>query len=86
MRGVKIMSKIFFTVQFIFVLILFIGRVQSQNTDISSVKIWEEQIVIPTYEIGEPDPNPRFYEGAVHQGAQGRVYPYPMLDVLTDKR
>ena len=52
----------------------------------SSVKIWEEQSVIPTYAIGEPDPNPRFYNGRTHQGAQGKVYPYPMLDVLTDER
>ncbi len=52
----------------------------------SSVKMWEEQVVIPTYEIGDPDPNPRFYNGRTHQGAQGKVYPYPMLDSLTDSR
>ena len=52
----------------------------------SAVKIWEEKVVIPTYEIGEPDANPRFYNGRAHQGAQGRVYPYAMLDVLTDDR
>jgi tetratricopeptide (TPR) repeat protein len=52
----------------------------------STVRIWEEPLVIPTYEVGEPDPNPRFYAGRTYQGAQGRVYPYPMLDVLTDSR
>ena len=52
----------------------------------STVKIWEEPLVIPTYEVGKPDPNPRFYTGRTYQGAQGRVYPYPMLDVLTDSR
>ena len=26
------------------------------------VKIWEEEVVIPTYEIGEPDKNPMFLE------------------------
>ncbi|OUQ12776.1 hypothetical protein B5E82_17690 [Lachnoclostridium sp. An138] len=26
------------------------------------VKIWEERIVIPTYEVGEPDKNPMFLE------------------------
>jgi len=52
----------------------------------STVKIWEEPLVVPTYEVGKPDPNPRFYTGRTYQGAQGRVYPYPMLDVLTDNR
>ncbi|MFZ2147641.1 MAG: DUF5107 domain-containing protein [Sedimentisphaerales bacterium] len=52
----------------------------------STVRIWEEPLVIPTYEVGEPDPNPRFYTGRTYQGAQGHVYPYPMLDVLTDSR
>lgn len=52
----------------------------------SSVRVWEEPRVIPTYLIGKPDRNPRFYVGRAYQGAQGRVYPYPMLDVLTDNR
>ena len=52
----------------------------------SDVKIWEEPLTIPTYKVSRPDPNPRFYTGRAYQGAQGRVYPYPMLDVLTDNR
>jgi len=50
------------------------------------VKIREESLVLPTYVVGAPDPNPRFYAGRIHQGARGRAYPYPMLDVLTDER
>jgi tetratricopeptide (TPR) repeat protein len=52
----------------------------------AAVKMYAESLVIPTYEVGKPDPNPRFYTGRTYQGAQGRVYPYPMLDVLTDNR
>lgn len=52
----------------------------------SSVTIYEKPLVIPTYQTGKPDPNPRFYEGRAYQGAQGRVYPYPMMDRLTDNR
>jgi tetratricopeptide (TPR) repeat protein len=47
------------------------------------VRIWEEELVIPSYEILEAERLPRFYEGRVYQGAQGRVYPYPMSDRLT---
>ena len=52
----------------------------------SSVKAWEEPLVIPTYQVGEPDRNPIFYSGRAYQGAQGPVYPYPFLDKLTDVR
>ncbi len=51
-----------------------------------SVRIFEAELVLPTYEVDRPDPNPRFYQGRAYQGAQGRVYPYPMLDQLTDNR
>ncbi|UCC83626.1 MAG: DUF5107 domain-containing protein [Gemmatimonadota bacterium] len=50
------------------------------------VDVYEETLVLPTYEAGAPDPNPRFYAGRAYQGAEGRVYPYPMLDQLTDNR
>lgn len=42
-----------------------------------SVQIWEEEVVIPTYEIGEPDKNPMFLENRVYQGSSGKIYPYP---------
>lgn len=50
------------------------------------VIIKEEIRKIPTYETGDPDVNPRFYEGRITQGAQGRVYPYPMYDVLKNNK
>jgi len=62
------------------------GFSMAQAAKESPVKIWQEPRVIPTYLIGKPNRNPRFYTGRTYQGAQGRVYPYPMLDVLTDNR
>ena len=50
------------------------------------VKAWEDQIVIPTYPAGPPEEDPMFYFGRQSQGAQGPVYPYPLYDVLTDKK
>ena len=44
----------------------------------------ESKIVLPTYAPGGYDKTPIFYTGRVYQGAQGRVYPYPMQDVLHD--
>ncbi len=52
----------------------------------STVTAHEVEMTLPTYKAGTPDPNPRFYSGRAYQGAQGRVYPYPMLDQLTDER
>jgi len=49
----------------------------------SSVKVTEEDIVIPLILAGDPEPNPMFYFGRNSQGAAGRVYPYPLYDSLT---
>ena len=46
----------------------------------------EDTIVLPTYAPGGYDKTPLFYSGRVYQGAQGRVYPYPMQDVLHDEK
>lgn len=48
--------------------------------------VWEDRIEIPTYEVGEPDKNPLFLENRVYQGSSGRVYPYPVIDKLYDKK
>ena len=48
------------------------------------VKMCEDRITLPTYAPGGYDKTPLFYTGRVYQGAQGRVYPYPMQDVLHD--
>ena len=42
--------------------------------------------MLPTYAPGGYDKTPVFYTGRVYQGAQGRVYPYPMQDVLHDEK
>ncbi|MEX2600856.1 MAG: DUF5107 domain-containing protein [Balneolaceae bacterium] len=50
----------------------------------SQVVVTEQDRVIPTYEVKEADPNPIFYNGRRYQGAQGRVYPYPLYHNLTN--
>ncbi len=50
----------------------------------SEVKAARATITLPTYAPGGYDRTPLFYTGRVYQGAQGRVYPYPMQDVLFD--
>lgn len=52
----------------------------------STVKIWEESVTLPTYLVDPPGLNPRFYNGRAYQGAQGRVYPYPIYESLSDTR
>ena len=47
------------------------------------VRIWEEEVVIPTYEVGEPDRNPMFLEKRVYQGSCGKVYPYPTTETIS---
>lgn len=54
------------------------------SLNFAGVKIAETSITLPTYTPGGYDKTPVFYTGRVYQGAQGRVYPYPMQDVLHD--
>jgi tetratricopeptide (TPR) repeat protein len=48
-----------------------------------TVRVSEQELSIPTYLAGDPEPNPMFYLGGNSQGAEGRVYPYPLYDTLT---
>jgi tetratricopeptide (TPR) repeat protein len=50
----------------------------------AEVRLWETNLVIPTYLAAPPSPVPRFYEGRTYQGAKATFYPYPIQDVLTD--
>jgi tetratricopeptide (TPR) repeat protein len=52
----------------------------------AGVKVEETTVTLPTYPPGPCDKNPVFYTGRVYQGAQGRVYPYPLQDTLHDEK
>ena len=73
-----------------YLIVLFLGLLftggASFAADVSSVKVWETKIVVPTYLAGDPEPNPSFFFGRQSQGAQGPVYPYPMYDTLTGSK
>jgi tetratricopeptide (TPR) repeat protein len=45
-------------------------------------RVWEASLVIPTYELGPPDPLPVFPYAARRRP----IYPYPLLDAITDRR
>jgi tetratricopeptide (TPR) repeat protein len=59
---------------------------QDSPTRQQATRIWQETVSIPTYLVDPPDPNPRFYDGRAYQGAQGRIYPYPIFESLSDTR
>ena len=50
------------------------------------VKAWKEQVVIPTYEVGKPEKNPIFLENRVYQGSSGVVYPYPVIESISNEK
>ena len=50
------------------------------------VKAWKEQVVIPTYEVGKPEKNPIFLEKRVYQGSSGVVYPYPVIESISNEK
>ena len=50
------------------------------------VKAWRELVTIPTYEVGKPEKSPMFLEKRVYQGSSGVVYPYPVIETLSDEK
>ena len=50
------------------------------------VRVWEEEVTIPTYGVGKPEKNPIFSEKRVYQGSSGRVYPYPVIEKIEDTK
>ncbi|MFC5529197.1 DUF5107 domain-containing protein [Cohnella yongneupensis] len=59
---------------------------KAQRQELPAVRIWEENVSIPTYGIGEPDRNPMFLEKRVYQGSSGKVYPHPVVDKIMDDK
>lgn len=52
----------------------------------AQVKIWEETLVLPTYQPKPPDKNPMFYVPDAYQGAKRVLYPYPLMDNLSSEK
>ena len=50
------------------------------------VKAWREIVTIPTYEVGKAEKNPMFLEKRVYQGSSGVVYPYPVIESISNKK
>lgn len=53
---------------------------------VSTVKAWKDKVTIPTYEIGEPEKCPVFLEKRVYQASSGAVYPYPVIEKISDEK
>lgn len=60
--------------------------IQPKVNEKGIVKAWEETIMLPTYEIGEEEKNPMFLEKRVYQGSSGVVYPYPVVEKVSDNK
>ena len=60
------------------------GQCAEMTVIMDEVKVWEETVKIPTYEVGEAQKNPIFLEKRVYQGSCGKVYPYPTIDTISD--
>jgi tetratricopeptide (TPR) repeat protein len=50
------------------------------------VKVWEEPLIIPTYQVKPADVNPMFFRGDSYQGASKVIYPYALMDNLGNEK
>jgi tetratricopeptide (TPR) repeat protein len=59
-------------------------RPAAPETSVPAARAWREPLIIPTYIVEPPETAPMFYHGRAYQGAKGPLFPYPLLDRLTD--
>jgi len=59
---------------------------QQRRETMERARAWVETCVIPTYEVGEQEKNPMFLERRVYQGSSGKVYPYPVIESVSDQK
>ena len=50
----------------------------------STVKAWRDTVIIPTYEVFDPEKYPVFIEKRVYQASSGAVYPHPVIEKISD--
>ena len=60
------------------------GPPAQAQTAKDSPRVWEAPLMIPTYELGPPNPYPALLDGQRRKWRP--VYPYPFLDALNTKR
>jgi len=53
---------------------------------VSQVTVSEQDWVLPTYPVSQPDKNPMFFKGESYQGASKYVYPYGLNDVISGEK
>ena len=53
---------------------------EAPASETGPVKVWEQPVLMRTWEPARPDRNPLFLERRVYQGSSGRVYPLPVID------
>jgi len=56
-----------------------------RKSNSQNVRAWEEGLTIPTYPEQLPDKNPMFFEKRVYQGSNGKVYPNPITDRVSNE-
>jgi len=61
-------------------IILLAGLIAGLNTASAQVRVWEGTLELPTYEEGQPDPNPPF-----DQYSANTNYPYTVRNQLTNR-
>ena len=55
-------------------------------SDAQAVEVWNESVLIPTYEPYAPLRQPMFLDKRVYQGSSGKVYPLPFTDRVSTSK
>jgi hypothetical protein len=62
------------------------GQEMTMKSDVQAVEVWNESVLIPTYEPYAPLRQPMFLDKRVYQGSSGNVYPLPFTDRVSTRK
>ncbi len=71
---------------FAFLLTVALSQIQLYAQEVPPVRIWEEELVLPTYLVDPPEKSPMFFDNDSYQGASRVIYPYPLEDDFTNEK
>lgn len=69
----------------LFLFLTILGLFSIQNL-LAQLKLTEESLVLPTWQVKPGDKNPMFFKGESYQGASKMIYPYALNDMISNEK
>ena len=70
----------------VFLVFCLIMGLSLKGQEMTSTKIWEEDLTLPTYQVDPPEKCPMFFKNDSYQGASRKSIPIPWKTILQGRK